>query len=263
MNTITEYRKARANGATAQRALQAARYNVRMAGAEFPRYVGDDATMALPRGERIVMRLEHDYDSDVAERFGASVSERTMPDEFDAPDWWQDRDGLFYVRDGRRCWRWDVVDLDVDSRDWHRAHGMARHDAWLAARAGRERAARAYRDAMDGGYVGYVVTLYDANGEEVEEDSVWGFEASDDCAGREAYDAALHMAVNRAEHWRRETAKARDAMRAAGRAFADLAHEYRKARSIGPAVCDAIRTRLESLRAQHRAALAVIVGGAA
>lgn len=246
--------------------LRAARYNIRMAAAEFPRWIGDDVTMPLPRGERIVMRLECDSDADIADRFGAIIIDR-RPDrharEYGAPDWWQDRDGTFHVMGD---WNLDHYTVDLDShsisRDWYRAHGMARHDAWLRARQDRERAARAYRDAMGEGYVGYIVTLYDAAGDEVEEESCWGFEAGDDYAGQEAYSSAVHMAEERAEYWEREVTAARDRMHAAGVAFTDLAHEYRKARSIGPAVCDAIRARLESLRAEHRAALAVIAGDA-
>lgn len=262
MNLINEYRKARAGGATAQCALASARYNVRMAEAEFPRWVGEDVTMMLPRGERIVMRLEHDSDADTADRFGVTIDHRPARHarEYGAPDWWQDRDGLFHCFE---LYDRFTVDLDSDNRDWHRKHGMARHDAWLRARQDREIAARALRDAMADGYVGYVVTLYDANGGEVGEESCWGFEASDDSAGQEAYSEAVHMAKERAEYWQREVAAARDRMHAAGVAYTDLAHEYRKARSIGPAMCDAIRARLESLRAEHRAALAVIVGGAA
>lgn len=265
MNLITEYRKARADGATAQRALESARYNVRMAGVEFPRYVGDDVTMALPRGERIVMKLEYDSDADIADRFGATIN--SQPDrharEHGAPDWWQDRDGLFHCFE-----RYDrfTIELDHDNREWYRAHGMARHDAWLRARQDRERAARAFRDAMEDGYVGYVgyvVTLYDTDDNEVDTESCWGYEASDDWAGQEAYGVAESMAEERAAYWEREVTAARGRMHAAGVAFTDLAHEYRKARSIGPAVCDAIRARLGALRAEHRAALAVIVGDAA
>lgn len=261
MNLITEYRKARADGATAQRALISARYNIRMAEAEFPRWVGDDVTMMLPRSERIVMRLEHDSDADIADRFGATIDHRPARHarEYGAPDWWQDRDGLFHCFESYDRF---TVDLDSDSRDWYRERGMARHDAWLRARQDRERAAQVFRDAMADGYVGYVVTLYGADGGEVGEESCWGFEASDDSAGQEAYSEAVHMAEERAEYWRREVAAARDRMHAAGVAFTDLAHEYRKARGIGPAMCDAIRSRLEALRTEHRAALAVIVGGA-
>lgn len=262
MKLITEYRKARTDGATAQSALASARYNVRMAEAEFPRWAGEEVTMMLPRGERIVMRLEHDSDADTADRFGVTIDHRPARHarEYGAPDWWQDREGLFHCFE---LYDRFTVDLDSDNRDWHRKRGMARHDAWLRARQDREIAARALRGAMEDGYVGYVVTLYDANGGEVGEESCWGFEASDDSAGREAYSEAVHMAKERAEYWQREVAAARDRMHAAGVAFTDLAHEYRKARSIGPAMCDVIRARLESLRAQHRAALAVIVGGAA
>ena len=139
---------------------------------------------------------------------------------------------------------------------------MARHDAWLSARESIRREFEYFDEVRDAGYVGYIVTLYDANGDEIDSESCWGFEAVGDYAGCEARSTADYMVDERAKHWERETAKAREAMRAAGRSFTALAREYRKARSIGPAVCDAIRARLESLRAQHRAALAVIVGGA-
>lgn len=264
MHMITAYRKARAGGATAQRALESARYNVRMAGVEFPRYVGEDVEMPLPRGERITMRLECDDYGDIAEMIGAAIDWRPERHarEYGAPDWWQDRDGVFHVVGDRYADR-HTVELGHDTRSWNRAHGMARHDAWLKAREDRERAARAFRDASEDGYVGYIVTLYDADGAELEEESVWGFEASDDYAGQEAYSVAERMAKNRAWYWGQAVAAARERMHAAGVAFTGLAHEYRKARSIGPAVCDAIRARLADLRATHRAALAVIVGGAA
>ena len=43
------------------------------------------------------------------------------------------------------------------------------------------------------------------------------------------------------------------------RAFAQLADEYRKARAVGPAMCDAIRARLDDLRTQHRDALRTVI----
>ena len=272
MSITTEYRKARAEhgGTRAIDALRAARYNERMRAVEFPRYVGDDVRIDLPRGEHIVCKLEYDHDTDIRERLGCDWG-RAGDVDAEATIGWMDREGhvLFDAdpRGYRVSWAW----WDADTTGWtladriaqRRRNGMSRHAAWLSARESIRREFDYFQEVWDAGYVGYIVTLYDADDNEVEHDSCWGFEAVGDYAGHEARSVADHMADERAKHWERETVKAREAMRAAGRAFTDLMHEYRKARTIGPATCDAIRARMESLRAQHRAALAVIVGGVA
>ncbi len=269
MNTVilTEYRKARDEGMPATIAASVARYRVKMGAADYPRWPGDDSIMELPRGERIVMKLEYDDDASVTERFNASIDwhpDRWPRDE-GAPDWWQDREGRFYFL-GYSAYDRGVLtfeDRDPEAeREYYRARGMARHSAWLAVRERNEASARAFRAAMDAGYVGYIVTLEDADGNEVAEESCWGFEANDDYAGTEAYSVAETMAKDRAAHWEAETEKARATMAATRGAFATLARQYREARNIGPAVCDAIRARMETLRAEHRAALAIVAGGA-
>ena len=274
MSITTEYRKARAErgGTRAIDALRIARHNERMRGIEFPRYVGDDVRIDLPRGEYIICKLEYDHGSDIRERLGCdwdSTSGEYLHAEM--PLGWMDREGRVLFDADPRGYRVDWAWWDADTAGWtladriaqRRQQGMARHDAWLSARESIRREFDYFREVYAAGYVGYVVTLYGADDNEVEHDSCWGFEAVGDYAGHEARSVADHMADERAKHWERETAKAREAMRAAGRAFSDLTHEYRKARTIGPATCDAIRARMESLRAQHRAALAVIVGGKA
>lgn len=271
MSITTEYRKARAErgGTRAIDALRIARHAVSMYGVNVPRYVGDDVRIDLPRGEHIVCKLEYDSDADIRDRLGCDWDDDGIPEE--RTEGWMDREGRVLFDADRNGWRTDWKMWLADTADWtladriaqRRRNGMSRHAAWLDARASIAREFEYFRQVCEAGYVGYVVTLYDADDEEIECESCWGFEAVDDYAGCEARSIADHMADERAKHWERETVKAREAMRAAGRAFTDLAHEYRKARSIGPAVCDAIRARMESLRAQHRAALAVIVGGAA
>ena len=272
MSITNEYRKARSerDHVRAIDALRTARHAVSMYGVNVPRYVGDDVRIDLPRGEHIVCRLEYDSDADIRERLGCDW-DRAGDVDAEASIGWVDREGrvLFDAdpRGYRVAWAWWIADTEgwtlADRIAQRRKQGMARHDAWLSARESIRREFDYFQEVWDAGYVGYIVTLYGADGEEVECESCWGFEAVDDYAGREARDAADSMADERAKYWERETVKAREAMRAAGRAFTDLAHEYRKARSIGPAVCDAIRARMESLRAQHRAALEVIVEGKA
>ena len=270
MDIVTEYRKARAQGSAPPHAIRHARYAVRMAGMEFPRWPGDDVTLDLPRGESIAMRLEHDdHGRDIVDEFGAAIdwSPGRWPRDYGAPDWWQDRDGVVYaLGDGYRDRM--AIDFDgggtlADSRAYFSGRGMARHDAWLAARRQRDGLADAFRNAGQDGYVGYTVTLLDANGAELQDESCWGFSGSDDYAGREAADTALSMAEQRADYWTAETARARDAMRAARVAFSALAREYRHAQAVGPAMCDAIRARLDLLRGEHRAALATVAGGGA
>ena len=263
IRTAYTHERAKHPDRPALQALRTARYNVRMAGADLPRWAGEDVTMMLPRGERIVMRLEHDSDADIADRFGATIDYRPARHarEYGAPDWWQDRDGLFHCFESYDRF---TVDLDHDNRDWHRAHGMARHDAWLRARQDRERAAQAFRDAMADGYVGYIVTLYDAHGDEVEADSCWGFEASDDSAGHEAYSAAVHMAKERAEHWEREVIAAREKAASIRATVRDIIRDMRKARGADlPHACEALRGHLATMRRAHSEAMAIIAGSAA
>ena len=272
MTLITEYRKARNehHHVRAIDAIRIARHALRLRGIDFPRYAGDAVRIELPRGEYIICRLKYDSDADIRERLGCDWYSADDVDA-EASIGWMDREGHVLFDADPRGYRVDWAWWDADTAGWtladriaqRRKAGMARHDAWLSARESIRREFDYFQEVWDAGYVGYIVTLYDANGNEINNESCWGFEAVGDYAVDEARGTADYMAEERAKYWERETVKAREAMRAAGRAFSDLAREYRKARSIGPAVCDAIRARMESLRAQHRAALAVIAGGAA
>lgn len=249
-------------------ALRSARYNLANRGANFPRYCGDTATLDLPRGERIEMELESDCDADIFERLGCEAEDRASDDVADnACEGWQDRDGrVVWDRNGSRWGRdlrmWESG-YSLAQRIADRRKYMGRHAAWLDARRSIAREFDYFRRVLDEGYVGYVATLYDAGGEEVDSDSCWGFEADGDYAGLECLAAARHMAKQRAKHWAQEVEKARANVRTIRAAFAVLVREYRAARNVGPAVCDAIRARLESLRADYRVNVRTIAGGAA
>lgn len=262
---IKEYREARADGTAARSALNIARRNVEANNGAFPRWPGDDVTLDLPRGESVVMRLEHDdFYRDIEEEFQVTIdhSPGRWPRDYGAPDWWQDRDGIVYAmgdnwRD-RMAFDFDAARALADSRAYFSRQGMARHDAWLAARQQRDKLADALRNYGNAGFVGYVVELRDADNRTISEESCWGFPGDTDDAGMEARNIALTIARQRAEYWERGTETARNIMRKARQAFADLAREYRQARAIGPAVCDAIRARMDSLRADFRAALQIV-----
>lgn len=252
-------------------ALRSVRYAERMkaCGVDAPRYVGDDVTVDMPRGESILIRLEHDSDADVEERLQVSLSyigrDAWRYDDIfsNAPDWWQDRDGTFYFTGERRGERYAMTENNPINVEDYRGR-MGRHGAYLCARAVREASAKNVRAAMEDGYVGYVVTLRDADGNEVDQDSCWGFEATGDYAGDEARHAALHMMEARAKHWAAKVVEAKGAAAATREAFRNLAREYRRVSEIvGAHVCTAIRDRLESLRAEHHAAVRIIVGGEA
>lgn len=250
-------------------ALRTVRYAERMkaCGVDAPRYVGDDVTVDLPRGESILIRLEHDSDADVEDRLQVSLSyigrDAWRYDDIfsNAPDWWQDRDGTFYFTGERRGERYTMTENNPINAEDYRGR-MGRHDAYLCARAVREASAKNVREAMSDGYVGYVVTLRDADGNEVDQDSCWGYEATGDYAGNEARHVALHMMEARAKHWAAKVVEAKGAAAATREAFRNLAREYRRVSEIvGAHVCTAIRDRLESLRAEHHAAVRIIVGG--
>lgn len=250
-------------------ALRTLRYAERMkaCGVDAPRYVGDDVTVDLPRGESILIRLEHDTDADVEDRLQVSLSyigrDAWRYDDIfsNAPDWWQDRDGTFYFTGDRRGERYTMTENNPINAEDYRGR-MGRHDAYLCARAVREASAKNVRAAMEDGYVGYVVTLRDADGNELDHDSCWGFEATGDYAGNEARHVALHMMAERAKYWQQRVGEAQRDATVARMAFAGLAREYRQLRdAVGVHVCTAIRDRLESLRAEHHAAVRIIVGG--
>lgn len=248
-------------------ALRSARCTIANLGADFPRYADCTARLELPRGEYVEMRLEPDSDSDIFERLDVSENDRVADDVADnAGEGWIDRDGR--VLWGRGGWgRTDYYLLEsgysLAQRIADRSKYMSRHAAWLHARQSIAQDFDYFRRVLDKGYVGYVATLYDAAGSEVDEDSCWGFEAVDDYAGLECLGAAQCLATRRAQHWVQEVENARAENKRIGAAFSSLAAEYRAARNIGPAVCDAIRAKLAALREEYRANVRTIAGGAA
>lgn len=261
----TAYLKNRAEGMTARDAIRAARYSAKMAALEYPRYAGDSVTLELPRGERIVIALEHD--SEPREDDFYSVDHcRTARDarHAGAPEGWMDRAGRVLVDVGDRCsWAW--LDTDCSLQEWRQAAsraGMARHAAWLAARANLARAADHWRKVQRDGLVGFAVTLYGAAGEELDAESFWGFDC-ETVAGHEARAEADTMAKQRARHWEAETAAARQRAADIRRQARALVADIRRLSGVGPAACQALRQSLQGMRAEHRQAMAVIAGGAA
>lgn len=250
-------------------ALREARAAVKNNAARFPRYAGEVERLELPRGEYVEMRLEPDCDSDIFERLGLRADDYVPADVRDnASEGWQDREGRIVfdadARGWRRDWRWLETDqYPLAQRIADRRRHMSRHAAWLHARESIAREFDYFRKVSDAGYVGYTATLYGADGDEIDSDSCWGFEADGDYPGLECLAAAESMAASRAKYWTAETEKARERNRETRRAFAALATEYRAARNVGPAVCDAIRARLAALRSDFQANVRTIVGGAA
>lgn len=270
---ITAYRKERAARPylSASQCLKIAQYNLRMERAEFPRYAGDAVTMKLPHGESIRIALEHDDDADIDDRLQVETERMLQYEDVTehASNGWIARDGrvLFDAagnRSSRYDWLWwsDNYGFAQMWEDGKRGH--SRHDAWLRARELIAQSFKCYTEAREDGYVGYVVTLHDAEGEELDRDSVWGFEASGDYAGQEAYAAAQAMAEERAEYWVQKLNYKRGMMRQYRERFAELASEYRAMRSLPdaqsfPLSIEHLRDRLDVLRGAHRDALRVVL----
>lgn len=247
--------------------LRAARYAVRMAGVNLPGYAGDNVRIDLPRGEYIVLRLEDDPDADIFDRLQCE-SERASEAPADASLGWMDRDGRILCDADPHgyhvayAWWTDGYGFAQFWDDGRRTH--SRHAAWLRARRLVRQSFDYFRDVCEAGYIGYVVTLYDADGEEVSEESCWGFEAEGDYCAQEGYAVAESMTTDRAAHWEREVAAARDR----ALMLRTLAHnaigDMRKARGADlPHACEALRGYLANLRRQHSEAVAVIAEGAA
>lgn len=218
---LKSYRSARASDrgiVRAADALRSARYNLENRNAVFPCWPGDTTTLDLPRGERIEMELQPDTDADIFERLGCDADDRAPDDVAEnASEGWQDRDGrIVWDRNGRRWGRdlhmWESG-YSLAQRIADRRKYMSRHAAWLDARRSIARDFDYFLRVLNEGYVGYVATLYDSDGEEVDSDSCWGFEADGDYAGMECLDTARHMAEQRAKHWAQEVEKARGNVR--------------------------------------------------
>lgn len=250
----------------AAQSLRAARYAVRMKGVSLPRGAGDSVRIDLPRGEYVTLALESDNDADMSERLQFDTEDARYDDATGyAPSGWVSRDGrvLFNGFGSRVDWQWwtDNYGFAQFRQDGRRNH--SRHDAYLRARRLVSEAFDYAATVYDAGYVGYVVTLHDADGREIEDESCWGFEADGDYCAGEGYAVAEGMKAARAAHWEKETAAARDR----ALALRTLAHntigDMRKARGADlPHACDALRGYLANLRRQHSEAMRVIAGGA-
>lgn len=272
MKAYRRFRKSDTSGYMGQiraiDALRKARAEAKNRDREFPRYPGDVETLELPRGERVEMRLEWDNDADIFEQLECSADE-SVPDDVEenASVGWQDRHGrVIWDADSRgrhRDWRFWESGYTLAQRISDRRKYMSRHAAWLHARHSISREFDYFLRILDDGYVGYCVTLYGADGEELEWDTCFGFEHGGDYAGLECLDAAEHLADKRADYWANECERARAENRKLRAAFSALAREYRTAGNVGPAVCDAIRAKMESLRNQYRANVRLIAGDAA
>lgn len=266
METKTAYLAERADGTPAAQAIRAARYAVKMAGLEYPRYAGDSVRIELPRGEYIVCELYRDDDADIDERLQCSAdvcsSARDAASE-GASAGWVARDGRVLFDANGNSWAWWTDDYGFDQRweDGRRQHG--RHAAWLRARRMVADSFAYYQKVQDAGYVGFVVTLHDAANNELDEESCWGFEGVGDYAGQEARNVADHMAAARAKHWEAETSKARQRAADIRRQARALVADIRHLSGVGPAACAALRQSLQGLRSEHRQAMAVIAGDAA
>lgn len=202
-------------------ALRHAKASIANASREYPRDVGDRVVMDLPRGERIVMTLEHDPDADVYDRLGLEIDVSGNDDiRGNAPDYWQGRDGIVYMRGDRRGEFFALTsDYSLAQRIADRSRYMSRHAAYLGARASVDREATLYRETLDAGYCGYVVQLQDYMGEVIEEDSCWGFEAVGDYAGLEAAAVAESIAKRRADYWAERVAAAKGEAKRLGAAY--------------------------------------------
>lgn len=251
---------------SACQAVKFARAEMRQASHNLPRWVGDSVSIDLPRGEYITLAIESDYDADASERLQFETESARYDDLTEyAPSGWIARDGrvLHNGFDHRVEWQWweDNYSFAQFWKDGKRNN--SRHNAWLRARRLVGESFDYARRAIDAGYVGYVVTLHDANGEELGHESCWGFENIGDYCAQEGHDAAAYMAKKRAEHWQREADKARETMRAVRQQFIQAASEYRAMRlhqdaALFPLSCDAIRANMNKLLRQFADALRVV-----
>lgn len=268
MTIQTLYQQARAKHPemAACNAYRMARAEMQQASHKLPRYAGDSVRIDLPRGEYITLAIESDDDADASERLQFETESAQYDDATGyAPSGWIARDGrVLHNGFGHRVeWQWweDNYSFAQFWEDGKRNN--SRHAAWLRARRLVGESFDYARRAIDAGYVGYVVTLHDANGKELNLESCCGFEDIGDYCAQEGYDMAEHMAKERAEHWQREADKARETMRAVRQQFAQAASEYRAMRShqdaaLFPLSCDAIRNNMNRLAMRFADALRVV-----
>lgn len=259
MNIEKEYRAIRAKNPEypARQCLLMARAKFKESTRKIPRYVGDDVTIQLPRGEYITIALKYDDDADIKER----LQFETTPARHDhdainhASDGWMARDGrILFQTDRYGEWGWYSDNYGFKQFWDDGKRNNSRHAAWLRARDCVAKSFDFMREALEVGYVGYVVTLNDANGKELDFESCWGFENIGDYCANEALDIAEHMQAKRAAHWAQHDIETREKMRKLREDVADAIVSLRNAREKLPDKLQRIfNEHLRTIRAKHSA----------
>ena len=195
------YAKARQDGHRASQAIRIAR---------------SDAMYGHPSPKLVVFDNLWGYDgvNEVALPFGFKLKFEIQYDDYHEPPW-EDCDGMGVVTDWIHGYRdeekygWELCNDYHSHRyyDWRATLPEAMRDGWDAPPYGgndkRAKAMRAMKSKYeflrgwcneDWWYVGWIVTLYDPNGDEIDSESVWGYESeSMDYIASCARDAAAHM----------------------------------------------------------------------
>lgn len=211
------YKKERAKNHSAKSALRTAKYEALYGeGTKKDRimpYAGDKVLTNLPNGWQIKVEIEYDSDTQTP---------------------WEACDGMGVVKrcHGRPDEAYENWILNQD-RGWYRYYDWkatlpeALKDGWGAAPYGegtkKERVLRAMRSTYEylrrwcndqWHFVGLIVTLLDENGDELDEDSCWGMDSSNEaylCSEARSWAAA--MIRNQRELVRKQKHDARIASR--------------------------------------------------
>lgn len=259
MNTelIEQYRAVRRKhpDMPASQCLKVAHSTIKERARTIPRYAGDSVRIDMPRGEYVTVRLVEDWDADASERLQFETESASYDNATGhAPSGWVARDGsvLFNGFGHRVEWQWwtDNYGFMQFWEDGKREN--SRHNAWLRARRLVSESFDFACRAIDAGYVGYVVTLHDADGDEIDNDSCWGFEAIGDYCAHEAMCVTERMMEKRAKHWARAVVTMRENARALRTEASALIAELRNLTGIdAPHSCQVLRERIAALRANH------------
>lgn len=259
-------------------ALRAARYSLELEAKratlrlKLPRYSEDSATTKLPGGWSLTIEVKPDHDSTPypVEDMSIEWHRRYSGPEpliHGAPDGWMDRDGEAiygstysgkpYKATPGACSGYGFAQYLED----YRARGMARQPAREEARRAAQRDADKFAKIMNDRYggegcCGYIVTLRDADGGELAEDSCWGFDDFD-CCVEEAESVARGMIADAVAELEQKAPQTQQAARCLKARASELAREMKAGKGLSaPVACATLRDALRALRAQHSAALA-------
>lgn len=209
------YRSERTDNNPALQAMRSARFEAKYGEGSFKQnitplthgeaYEGEEEH-ELPRGWKIKFKIQYDSDHEPP---------------------WEDCDGMGVVTDwihgslDEEQYGWELCGERFSHRyyDWKATLPIAIKEGWGAPpyKTGtkHEQAMRAMRKAYEvlrdwcndnWWYVGLIVTLYDENGEELGEDSCWGFESnSGSCITEQMRSWAASLIVQARKAKRRET----------------------------------------------------------